>query len=90
MYQSLQPIEADSDCEDLLSRGNVVMFRFQTAETGDCTKAKKPTRRPCLVLEVFERGGRTFAEVAYGTSANTNANRGYEVLVKQTASCSAA
>ena len=90
MYQSPQPIEADFDWKGLLSRGDVVMFRFPIAEAGDCAKAKKPKRRPCLVLEVFEQIGKTFAEVAYGTSVNTNANRGHEVLVKQAGSCSAA
>lgn len=60
---------------DTLQRGDVVMFRFPCADDGPV----KP--RPCLVVEVDRLGGYTFIELAYGTTAQTKANRGYEVHI---------
>jgi hypothetical protein len=63
-----------------LQRGDVVLFRFplndENAEPG------VPKRRPCLVLNTLNNGDDRFVEIAYGTSADTRANRGYEVIVK--------
>ncbi len=71
-----------------LQRGDVVLFRFplndKNAEPGG------PKRRPCLVLDTLSNGNDRFVEIAYGTSADTRANRGYEVIVKQAASRKAA
>ncbi|MBY6155931.1 type II toxin-antitoxin system PemK/MazF family toxin [Pseudooceanicola nitratireducens] len=64
-------------------RGDVVLFRFPLAEEDD--EPGPPKRRPCLVLDTMTKGDEHFVEIAYGTSADTRANRGYEVIVKQTA-----
>ena len=64
-------------------RGDVVLFRFPLAEEEDEPGA--PKRRPCLVLNTLTVDDDRFVEIAYGTSADTRANRGYEVIVKQTA-----
>ena len=66
-----------------LQRGDVVLFRFPLAEEDDEPGA--PKRRPCLVLDTLTAGDERFVEIAYGTSADTRANRGYEVIVKQPA-----
>jgi len=66
-----------------LQRGDVVLFRFPLAEEDDEPGA--PKRRPCLVLDTLTKGDELFVEIAYGTSADTRANRGYEVIVKQSA-----
>ena len=66
-----------------LQRGDVVLFRFPLAEEDDEPGA--PKRRPCLVLDTMTKGDERFVEIAYGTSADTRANRGYEVIVKQCA-----
>ncbi|PJE27165.1 hypothetical protein PSM7751_03732 [Pseudooceanicola marinus] len=66
-----------------LQRGDVVLFRFPLAEEDNEPGA--PKCRPCLVLDTLTAGGEHFVEIAYGTSADTRANRGYEVIVKQPA-----
>lgn len=66
-----------------LQRGDVVLFRFPLAEEGHELGA--PKRRPGLVLDTLSSGDERFVEIAYGTSADTRANRGYEVIVKQSA-----
>lgn len=68
--------------------GDVVWFRFPVVDAERSTRV--PKRRPCLVLDVFTRGERRFAQIVYGTSAKTAANRGYEIVVKQPAGCAAA
>lgn len=55
------------------------------SEEGDEPGA--PKRRPCLVLDTLTKGSERFVEIAYGTSAETRANRGYEVIVKKSAAC---
>lgn len=60
---------------DTLQRGDVVMFRFPCADDGPV----KP--RPCLVVEIVRIGDDTFVELAYGTTAQTRANRGYGVHI---------
>lgn len=67
-----------SDWQATLGCGAIVLFRFPVRLPGD---GDMPKTRPCLVLEVLERGGRRFALLAYGTSAATAANHGYEVTV---------
>ncbi|WP_417808802.1 hypothetical protein [Thioclava sp.] len=62
-----------------LRRGDIVLFRFPIKEDGDL----RPKRRPCLVLEKHDIFGETFIELAYGTSAMTRANRGYEIHVRR-------
>ncbi len=65
-----------------LCRGNIVLFRFP--EIDSVTDA--PKTRPCLVLEVGGNDGQKVAKLAYGTSARTGANRGYEIWVKRRSS----
>ncbi|MBY6091776.1 type II toxin-antitoxin system PemK/MazF family toxin [Maritimibacter alkaliphilus] len=68
-------------CQAELRRGDIVLLRFPIAEVpheGD--EAATPKLRPCLVLEVYERLGRRTASIAYGTSAQTRANRGYSII----------
>ncbi|SIS85945.1 hypothetical protein SAMN05421759_104364 [Roseivivax lentus] len=82
MYHHPQPFTPFPTSADLL-RGDVVLFRFPLAEEDDEPGA--PKRRPCLVLDTLTKGDDRFVEIAYGTSADTRANRGYEVIVKQPA-----
>lgn len=64
---------------DHVTWGDIVSFRFPVRlPAEDCAQPKK---RPCLVLDRTERAGRTFLTLAYGTSADTPANRGYEVAI---------
>ena len=69
-----------ADWQQTLSRGDIVRFRFPRAEDdprdGGFAKA-----RPSLVLETGCFRDRRFVKLAYGTSADTTANRGYEVRV---------
>ena len=88
MFHQPHPILPDNTDADRLARGDIVLFRFPTAE--EEAEIGAPKRRPCLVLDTFERGGARYVELAYGTSAMTKANRGYEILVKQPASRAAA
>jgi hypothetical protein len=89
MYYSPQSFVPVLVWQDLIERGDVVLVRFPINDDTDAP-AEQPKRRPCLVLDVFDLNGTTFVELAYGTSAPTKANRGYEVRVNQTASCHAA
>jgi hypothetical protein len=82
MYHHPQPF-TPAGKSARLQRGDVVLFRFPLAEEDDEPGA--PKRRPCLVLDALTKGDDRFVEIAYGTSADTRANRGYEVIVKQTA-----
>lgn len=68
-----------TDWQQTLSRGDIVRFRFPVKEP--CSSRSRPKLRPCLVLEIRDLGGSRFATLAYGTSADTNANRGREVIV---------
>lgn len=82
MYHHPQPFTPAGKSAHL-QRGDVVLFRFPLAEVDDEPGA--PKRRPCLVLDTLTAGDDRFVEIAYGTSADTRANRGYEVIVKQPA-----
>ncbi len=80
MFHQSHPNVLAADPAPSLQRGDVVLFRFplndKNAEPGT------PKRRPCLVLNTLSSGDDRFVEIAYGTSADTRANRGYEVIVK--------
>ncbi|MEP0146511.1 MAG: type II toxin-antitoxin system PemK/MazF family toxin [Paracoccaceae bacterium] len=89
MYFSPQSFVPDFDWKDLVERGDVVLFAFPINEGAD-SPTEQPKLRPCLVLDVFELNGIKFVELAYGTSAHTKANTGYEVRVGHTDSCHAA
>ena len=76
------------DWRSCLRPGDIVVYRFPVAEGP--TSSEAPKARPCLVMEIETLGGRPFATIAYGTSARSNANRGYEVPVLRTADHAAA
>ncbi|MBU2960269.1 type II toxin-antitoxin system PemK/MazF family toxin [Citreicella sp. C3M06] len=80
MYHHHHPFCA-AEGQTGLQRGDVVLFRFPLSEEDEEPGA--PKRRPCLVLDTLTKGNERFVEIAYGTSAETRANRGYEVIVKQ-------
>lgn len=90
MYQYPKPFVPVFDWQEIIERGDVVLFRFPIADEDDSNRDHKPKRRPCLVLDVFSKSQTTFVELAYGTSAATKANRGHEVRVTQRASCHSA
>jgi len=79
MFHQTHPLkpEHSATAATELRRGDIVLFRFPIKEDGDL----RPKRRPCLVLEKHDIFGATFIELAYGTSAMTRANRGYEINV---------
>lgn len=76
------------DWQQDLALGDVVLFRFPTTE--DLPDGEAPKMRPCLVLETPRLGGRSFAKLAYGSSAYGKSNRGREVIVRQAPSIAAA
>lgn len=83
MYHQPQPFIPEHLSANELKRGDIVLFRFPLAEGDD--EPGSPKRRPCLVLDTMTKGEERFVEIAYGTSADSRANRGYEVVVKQPA-----
>jgi len=90
MYQFPKPFVPAFEWQNLVERGDVVLFRYPLADEYDASTDARPKRRPCLVLDVFTMGGTCFIKLAYGTSAPTKANRGYEVRVGEMGSCHAA
>ncbi|GAW37461.1 hypothetical protein RA2_04544 [Roseovarius sp. A-2] len=66
--------------KDRLTTGDVVRFRFPVDDPDN--PDAKAKRRPCLVMGVRWFGGQKFVEIAYGTGAQTSANRGFEIRVK--------
>lgn len=62
---------------ETLSHGDIVSFRFPIADENGAA----PKARPCLVLDIEEREGLHLVTLAYGTSAEGRANRGYEIRV---------
>ena len=80
------PTQETADWADNVQRGDIVLFRFPIRMGDD----EAPKIRPCLVLEVEEHGGRKRLTLAYGTSAATPANRGYEIAVTHVDDCHAA
>ena len=82
MYHHPQPFTPVGKSAQL-QRGDVVLFRFPLAE--EDAQPGAPKRRPCLVLATLTTGADRFVEIAYGPSTDTRANRGYEVIVKQSA-----
>ncbi len=77
----LEQSESSDSWKATLSHGDVVRFRFPIAKP--LPGQGRPKRRPCLVLEVITWAQRRLAKLAYGTSADTNANRGYEVRIRE-------
>ena len=76
------------DWRSRLRPGDIVVYRFPVAEGP--TSSETPKARPCLVMEIETFGGRPWATIAYGTSARSKANRGYEVPVLRAADHTAA
>ncbi|WP_099824085.1 hypothetical protein [Oceaniglobus indicus] len=81
MFHQPKPLVPAPDWAANPQRGDVVLFRFPVADSAD--HKEQPKRRPSLVLDVRKRGADCFVELAYGTSSDGRANRGYEVSVKQ-------
>lgn len=77
MLSSTQPSSADWQAQ--LCAGHVVSFKFPPAERRARCTGKI---RPCLVLSVSNHAGVPHALVAYGTSADTLANRGHDVAIE--------
>ncbi|MCZ4260139.1 hypothetical protein O4G76_04700 [Limimaricola sp. G21655-S1] len=67
---------------DLVTPGDIVSFRFPLAEEGH---TGRPKSRPCLILDLEERGGKRYALLAYGTTSRRRSNTGYEVHVRRRA-----
>lgn len=82
--QSPQTSTAAAEWQQTLSRGDVVLFRFPLTDDGN------PKVRPCLVLDIARLSGLTMIKLAYGTTAATPANRGYEIHVKRRPSIASA
>ena len=66
--------------------GQIILFRFPVRENGN---EEQPKLRPCLVLNTRRMLGKVFVELAYGTSAQTTANKGYEVRILRDADANA-
>ena len=73
----------------LLTPGDIVRFRFPVKEDGD-GDVPRPKKRPCLVMQVATLAGHRFVKIAYGTSANSRANWGQEIIVSRPAGLKAA
>ena len=69
------------DWQQDLAPGDVVLYRFPTTE--DLPDGEAPKMRPCLVLDTPRLAGKSFAKLAYGSSAYGKSNRGREVIVRQ-------
>lgn len=61
-----------------LTPGDIVSFRFPTAEVESVPKA-----RPCLVVDILRKHGERYAVLAYGTSSSSKYNRGLEVRLSR-------
>ncbi|MGI3167130.1 hypothetical protein [Pseudooceanicola sp. 200-1SW] len=79
--------EETADWAKTVQRGDIVLFKFPIRLAGE---GDKPKVRPCLVLEVDGDGGERRIVLAYGTSASTPANRGYEIAITHVADLRAA
>ena len=56
--------------------GDIVLFRFPVAAGSGIVK-----RRPCLVVDRKTVGGDDLIDIAYGTTAKSRANRGFELHI---------
>ena len=72
---------------DTIQHGDVVLFHFPCAEGG---ATGTPKSRTCLVLDVQDRDGRRFVELAYGTSVASRLNVGHEIDIFEPAEMTAA
>ena len=77
MFDNFPDPATTANWRDTLSHGDVVSYRFLVADP----ESEAPKARPCLVLDVETLGGRRYALLAYGTIADTPANRGRETRV---------
>lgn len=69
---------SSADWRETLSYGDIISFRFPVRGS-----ELPPKIRPCLVLDIVRVGESRYAQLAYGTSAHTHANRGYEVQLNK-------
>lgn len=68
-----------------LRPGSIVLFRFP--ERHDALSGK---RRPCMVLATELRAEGVHIALAYGTSATTDANRGFDIEIEAEDDCQGA
>ena len=68
---------------DHVRPGDVVLFRFPVPFPQ--TKDGRPGIRPCLVVEVDDRGEERRFVLAYSTTATTRSNGGYDIAVTHVA-----
>lgn len=67
---------------DQVQPGTIVLFRFPERDDGLAGK-----RRPCLVLGMRQGPTGLRIALAYGTSAETTANRGFDLRIKSERDC---
>ncbi|WP_340108451.1 hypothetical protein [Pikeienuella sp. HZG-20] len=67
-----------ADWRETLTWGDIISFRFPVEGSDE-----SPKKRPCLVLDIARLGERRYAMLAYGTSAYTKANHGYEIRLSK-------
>lgn len=67
---------------DHVQPGTIVLFRFPERDDGLAGK-----RRPCLVLGMRQGPTGLRIALAYGTSAETTANRGFDLRIKSERDC---
>lgn len=72
-------MQSTSSWRDDVAAGDIISFVYPSKENDPRLECP----RPCLVLEVDRSGPEPEILVAYGTSAMTRANTGYEVRVTQ-------
>jgi len=82
MFDAFLPtLQSALDWRATVAIGDILSFRFPVADEEEGGTDLK--NRPCLVLEVEDRGGVRYALLAYGTSSRGRANRGDEVLIRR-------
>lgn len=67
-----------SDWREHLAWGDVVAYRYPRSERDT---SYRPKIRPCVVLDVVKFAGQRYATLAYGTTAGSRTNRGYEIRI---------
>lgn len=73
-------LSGDTVWYDRLCVGDVALFRFPNSEPDS---AEQPKTRTCLVVNVEHQDTQVFVEIAFGTSAQTDANRGLDIGVTE-------
>ena len=69
-----------ADWRQALTWADIVAFRFPCSPA-ERESGYRPKTRPCVVLDVVGYLGERYVTLAYGTTSDSRANRGYEVKV---------